>query len=151
MQHFRTLCGGGGNRRCKLHWARRLLGIFGSWVRIALGSCKYIGFWQSFRSLLQNLCLSVPFGWHMGEGASASTRGKCIKGGVSLFYIFIGQQLSRQWVLVKFCISLLCILTISPAGVLETDWRETVRLQGRRLCKGSSCKRIASFLNVDVD
>ena len=66
----------GGTRRCKLHWARRLLGMWGSWVHIAVGSCKYIGFWQSLRSLLQNLCLSVPFGWHKGGGgASASMRG----------------------------------------------------------------------------
>ena len=40
------------------------------------GQLQYIGFWQSLRSLLQNLCLSVPFGWHKGGGgASASTRG----------------------------------------------------------------------------
>ena len=64
----------GGTWRCKLHWARRLLGMWGSWVHIAVGSCKYIGFWQSLRSLLQNLCLSVPFGWHKGGS-------KCINEG----------------------------------------------------------------------
>ena len=81
-------------------------------------------------------------------GASASTRGKCIKGDVSLVCIFIGQQQSRQWVLVKFCISLLCILVISPAGVLETDWREIGDCSLARetsLCKGSSCLGLHLF------
>ena len=43
-----------------------------------------------------------------GGSKCINERGNCIKGDVSLVCIFMGQQLSRQWVLVKFCISSLC-------------------------------------------
>ena len=42
------------------------------------------------------------------RGGASASRGKCIKGDVALVCIFIGQQLSRQWVMVKFA-SLRCV------------------------------------------
>ena len=110
----------GGTRRCNLHLGETSTWHVGQLGAHCSGQLQIYWILAKFAKFTPEFMPLCALWLAQGGGASASTRGKCIKGDVSLVCIFIGQQLSRQWVLVKFCISLLCILTISPAGGLET-------------------------------